>query len=54
MVLQLTRKAIECSADKRANYVANVGLKYTAEQLVFVDESSCDRCTTYRGKAWAI
>ena len=24
------------------------------EQLVFVDESSCDRRTSYRGRAWAI
>ncbi len=28
--------------------------QYTAEQLVFVDESSVDRRTTYRGNAWSI
>lgn len=51
---QLTREAIERSAKKRAEYIFNVGLNYTPEQLVFVDESSCDRHTSYRGKAWAI
>lgn len=29
-------------------------MNYRADQLVFVDESSCDRRTSYRGKAWAI
>ncbi|KAF7361583.1 DDE-3 domain-containing protein [Mycena sanguinolenta] len=50
----LTRKAIERSALKHARYTFHVGLYYLPYQLVFVDESSCDRCTSYRGKAWAI
>ncbi len=52
--LQLTRVAIEQSAIKRAEYVYTIGMQYTADQLVFVDESACDRRTTYRGRAWAI
>jgi hypothetical protein len=51
---KLTHVAIERSAQKRAEYVYKIGLYYTADQLVFVDESSFDRRTTYRGKAWAI
>jgi len=45
---------MEQSADKRADYLYKIGLFYLPEQLVFVDESSCDRRTTYRNKAWAI
>jgi hypothetical protein len=51
---QLTKVAIERSALLRAEYIQRVGLQYQAEQLVFVDESACDRRTTYRGRAWAI
>ena len=50
---QLTRTAIERSAEKRANFAARIGT-YEANQLVFVDESTVDRRTTYRGRAWAI
>ncbi|KAF7337735.1 DDE family endonuclease [Mycena sanguinolenta] len=53
-MMKLTRKAIERSALKRARYTFHVGLYYLPYQLVFVDESSCDRRTSYRGKAWAI
>jgi hypothetical protein len=52
--VKLTRVAIERSARKRAAFVAEVGMLYTPEQLVCVDESSCDRRTTYRGRAYAI
>jgi len=45
---------MERNADKRADYLYRIGLLYQAEQLVFVDKSSCDRRTTYRRKAWAI
>ena len=37
---------------KRLDYMNRIG-KYDAEQLVFVDESSVDRRTTYRGRAWS-
>jgi DDE superfamily endonuclease len=49
----LTRKAIERNAEKRALFVYHIGIHFTPEQLVFVDESACDRRTAYRGKAWA-
>jgi len=51
---QLTRQAMERNDHKRAAYLYKIGLLYRPEQLVFVDESSCDRRTTYRKKAWAI
>jgi hypothetical protein len=52
-VPQLTRVAAERSAEKCLDYIARIGA-YTPEQLVFVDESSVDRRTTYRGRAWSI
>jgi hypothetical protein len=50
--LQVTRIAIERSAEKRSEYVARIS-GYRPEQLVFVDESSVDRRTSYRGSAWS-
>jgi hypothetical protein len=49
----MTRVAAERSAEKRLDYVTRIG-QYQANQLIFVDESSVDRRTTYRGRAWAI
>jgi len=49
----MTRVAAEHSAEKRLDYVTQIS-GYEARQLVFVDESSVDRRTTYRGHAWAI
>ena len=51
--LQLSRIAIECSAEKQSEFAAHIGT-YEADQLVFVDESAVDRRTTYPGRAWAI
>ena len=51
--LQITRVAAERSAEKRLDYVARIS-RYEARQLIFVDESSVDRRTTYRGRAWSI
>ena len=45
--------AAERSAEKRLDYIARIGA-YTPDQLIFVDESSVDRRTTYRGRAWSI
>lgn len=50
---QVTRVAAERSAQKRLEYVTRIG-EYQADQLIFVDESSVDRRTTYRGRAWSI
>ena len=49
----MTRVAAERSAEKRLDYTARIS-QYQANQLVFVDESSVDRRTTYHGRAWAI
>ncbi|KIK79328.1 hypothetical protein PAXRUDRAFT_769717 [Paxillus rubicundulus Ve08.2h10] len=43
----------ERSAEQQLDYLAQIGL-YEAAQLVFVDESSVDCCTTYRGHVWSI
>jgi len=53
IVQQLTRVALERSAELRANFATRIG-SYNPNQLVFVDESSVDRRTTYRGYAWAL
>jgi len=45
---KLTRIASERSEEKRLEYEARIG-RYEVEQLIFVDESSVDRRTTYRG-----
>jgi hypothetical protein len=49
----MTHLAAERSAEKRLDYITRIS-QYQANQLVFVDESSVDRRTTYRGRAWAI
>lgn len=51
--MQLSRTALERSAEKRAAFAARIGT-YEPNQLVFVDKSSVDQRTTYRGRAWAI
>jgi len=50
---QLSRIAAERSKDLRLCYRAKIG-SYDPEQLVFVDESSVDRRTTYRRRAWSL
>ncbi len=39
---------------RRAEYRLRIGENYTPEQLVFVDESACDRRTYLRNQAWAL
>ncbi len=51
---QLTKIAIERNELKREDFRQHMALTYIPDQLVFVDESACDRRTTYRGCAWAI
>ena len=40
---KVDRRAIEQSEDARAAYTFHMSFEYCVEQLVFVDESSCDR-----------
>ncbi|KAF7371970.1 hypothetical protein MVEN_00055000 [Mycena venus] len=51
--MKMTKVAIERSAAKRAKYRYHIELYYLPHQLVFVDQSACDRRTSYRGRAWA-
>ncbi|KIL68989.1 hypothetical protein M378DRAFT_70483, partial [Amanita muscaria Koide BX008] len=50
---KLSRIALERSHEKQLEYITRIST-YTPEQLIFVDESSVDRQTTYRGKAWSV
>jgi len=52
-LLQITRIVAKHSAGKQLEYLAQISA-YHAPQLVFVDESSVDRRTTYRGRAYSI
>ncbi len=54
LYLQLTSVAIEQSAVNCAEYIYTIGSQFSAEQLIFVDESTYDWHTTYCGRAWAI
>lgn len=51
---KLTRNALERNEVKRSLYQLQYGKLYTPEQIVFVDESSFDRRTAIRGRAWAL
>nr|GAT43019.1 predicted protein [Mycena chlorophos] len=50
---QVSRTARERNEDKRLEYQALIGDLYSAEMLVFLDESHCDRRTMQRRWAWA-
>lgn len=50
---QISKKAMERSAKKRAEFIGQVG-EFEAKHLVAVDESSCDKRTTYRGYGWSM
>ncbi len=52
--VQLTKIVIERNELKHEEFRQHMALSYLPDQLVFVDESACDRRTTYRGRAWAI
>ncbi|PPQ84969.1 hypothetical protein CVT26_008289 [Gymnopilus dilepis] len=51
---KLTRDALERNEERRGLFRLHYGQNYTPEQTVFVDESSFDRRTSVRGKAWAL
>ena len=40
---KVDRRAMERNEDVRASYLFHMSFQYRPEQLVFVDESSCDR-----------
>ncbi|PPR02227.1 hypothetical protein CVT24_011455 [Panaeolus cyanescens] len=50
---KVSMPALERNEDLRAEYQTNIGENYAAEQLVFVDESACNRNTTKRLFGWA-
>ena len=51
---QISKKALERNETHRAEYRLRMGERYNAAQLVFVDESACDRRTFLRDRAWAL
>ena len=51
--LQVTSPAIKRYEDKCAEYQIKVADEYLPEQLVFVNESACNRNTTKHEYAWA-
>ena len=52
-ISQVSAPAIERNEERRANFQIHMAENYIAEQLVFVDESGCNRITTKRTHAWA-
>ena len=51
--LQVSCPAIERNEDRHAEYQIRVAEEYLPEQLVFVDESACNRNMTKHEYAWA-
>ena len=51
--MKVSVSALEQNEDARSQYILTVGLNFSAEQLVFVDESACNRTATRRRCAWA-
>ena len=45
--------ALEQNEDARCQFLLTVGSGFSAEQLVFVDESACNRITARRPYAWS-
>lgn len=53
VMFQITRQARERKETARWAYLAKIAEHYQPEQLVFVDESACNRHTCNRTYAWA-
>ena len=51
--LQVTQPALEQNEDVRAQFQIRIAENYLPGQLVFVDESACNRTTTKRQCAWS-
>ena len=45
--------ALEQNEETRCQYLLTVGLDFSAEQLVFVDEFACNRVTAHQPYAWS-
>ena len=52
-VKNVSISVLEQNEEDRCQYLLTVGLSFTAEQLVFVDESACNWITTHRTCAWS-
>lgn len=50
---QLTRQAQERNEERRRRYILKIGAHFSADQLVFVDESSVDKRTSQKKWGWA-
>ena len=50
---KISISAVERNEEVRCEYLLTVGSGFSAEQLVFVDESACNRITTRRPFAWS-
>ena len=51
---QISKEALEHSKTKWLQYQLRMAFQYSADQLVFIDESACDRYTYLQDKAWAL
>ena len=51
--MKVSVPALEQNEDLRSLYLLTVGSGFSAEQLVFVDESACNRITTRQPYAWS-
>jgi len=52
-LFEVSRAALECNEDTRDRYQIFIAENFRPEQLVFVDESACNRITTRRSMAWS-
>jgi hypothetical protein len=52
--IQVTRPALERNEDTRAEFQIIIAENYVPEQLVFIDETACNRTTTKQCYAWSL
>ncbi|KIJ05014.1 hypothetical protein PAXINDRAFT_159186 [Paxillus involutus ATCC 200175] len=51
---KISKSALEHNESCRLQYMFNIGSEYDYEQLVFVNESAFNQCTTYRQYGWVL
>ena len=51
--MKISVSELERSEELCCEYLLRVGLGFLVEQLVFVDESACNRITARRSRAWS-